>query len=190
MKKIAIALICAYAVAGCATVSLKSPKDPIKVDISMRVDVYQHVKEDITNIEDIVTGQKPVEEMRDDSSMLGIFENLAHAQENLSEEIKNAALRRKERRPKIIPSMKEGIVGESGTGLLEIRDYQAADGLIEALVKAETIDRMVICQALAQENNTSIQAVQKVYAQRLQEDAPKGTPVEVESRGKYVWKIK
>lgn len=41
---------------GCARVSVQAPKDPIKVDISMRLDIYQHIKNDIDDIESIVTG--------------------------------------------------------------------------------------------------------------------------------------
>ena len=39
---------------GCASVQVQAPKDPIKMDISMRLDVYQHVSKDIDNIESIV----------------------------------------------------------------------------------------------------------------------------------------
>jgi len=31
---------------GCAKVQVQAPKEPIKVDISMRLDVYQHVEKD------------------------------------------------------------------------------------------------------------------------------------------------
>ena len=40
MKKIMIALLGLVVVLGCARVSVQAPKDPIKVDISMRLDIY------------------------------------------------------------------------------------------------------------------------------------------------------
>ena len=41
---------------GCASVQVNAPKEPIKMDISMRLDVYQHVVKDIDDIESIVAG--------------------------------------------------------------------------------------------------------------------------------------
>ena len=43
---------------GCARVMVQAPKEPIKVDISMRLDVYQHIQNDIDDIESIVSGSK------------------------------------------------------------------------------------------------------------------------------------
>ncbi|MDD5729736.1 MAG: hypothetical protein PHN57_01210, partial [Candidatus Omnitrophica bacterium] len=45
-------------VLGCARVRVEAPKEPIKVDISMRLDIYQHVTKDINDIENIVTGSE------------------------------------------------------------------------------------------------------------------------------------
>ena len=51
---------------------------------------------------------------------------------------------------------------------------------------------MIIYQAVANKNNTSVEEVQKMYSKRLQNDAPSGTPIEVlnESTGAYEWRVK
>ena len=57
MKRAAILLVLTMFLSiGCATVRMKAPKEPIKVDISMRLDIYQHVQKDIEAIENIVSG--------------------------------------------------------------------------------------------------------------------------------------
>ena len=51
---------------------------------------------------------------------------------------------------------------------------------------------MIIYKEIAASNMISVEEVQKLYATRLQEDAPSGTPIEVysESSGSYQWKVK
>jgi len=183
-----------FFMAGCATITVKPPKEPIKVDVSMRIDVYQHIQKDIDNIEDIVNGPQgdSGQKTSDDQSFLEQFAGLAYAQEGLNPEVEQAAFRRKDRRQELASSQRKGIVGESRFGLAEIRNRQEANSSVENLVKTENLDRMVIYQAIAQKNGTSIESVQKIYAERLQRDAPVGTPIEVfsDSEGSYEWKIK
>lgn len=60
------------------------------------------------------------------------------------------------------------------------------------MVNQENSDRMLIYQALAQKNNTPVTEIQKLYASRLQSDAPSGTPIEVlnSSSGAWQWQKK
>ncbi|MDP2911312.1 MAG: hypothetical protein Q8N76_03140, partial [Candidatus Omnitrophota bacterium] len=58
MKNIFIVSIALVAFLGCARVRVEAPKDPIKLDISMRLDIYQHVAKDIDAIEGIVSGNE------------------------------------------------------------------------------------------------------------------------------------
>jgi len=81
---------------GCARVSLQGSEKPIKVDISMRLDVYQHVEKDADSIENIVSGGK------DKQSFLNLFVSVAYAQEEMSPEVHDAALRRKDRRATLL----------------------------------------------------------------------------------------
>ena len=73
---------------------------------------------------------------------------------------------------------------------LEIRS--SSDQAVSELVAAENKDRMVIYQALAAKNNTTVEQIQKPYALRLQKDAPQGAPIEEfnGSSGNYQWRTK
>ena len=193
MKIFPISVLCAVIVGlGCARLKVEAPKEPIKVDISMRLDIYQHVTKDINDIENIVSGKEEKDKKANSQSMLHLFAATAYAQESLDPEVEKAALSRKERRPQLVPFEEKGIVGENKSGFLEIRATQNSDASLEALVKAENNDRMIIYQLLAKKNGTSVQEVQKLYAKRLQESAPTGTPIEVsnESSGASEWTVK
>ena len=176
---------------GCARVRVEAPKDAIKVDISMRLDIYQHVAKDINDIEGIVSGTKPGA-VNDHNSLLNSFVSNAYAEDGLSSEVEQAALRRKDRRPQLIAFQQNGAIGENKSGLLEIRDASKADSSAQSFVAAENSDRMIIYQSVAKKNGTSVEEVKKLYALRLQSDAPSGTPIEVldESTGSYSWKLK
>ncbi len=187
MKKIIIMTAGILAIGlGCARVRVEAPKEPIKVDISMRLDIYQHVSKEIDDIESIVSGSK------DKGSLLGIFISNAYAQEGLNSDVESAALRRRDRRSDLVVLQQKGIVGENKSGLVEIRPGQSADAAASALVQQENSDRMVIYRSISAKNGASLDEVEKMYAKRLQSDAPSGTPVEtLNAQGSaYEWKIK
>jgi len=193
MKKTILLLVIALAFSlGCARVRVEAPKEPIKVDISMRLDIYQHVQKDIDSIEDIVSGSPKEAKPSGKQSLLDYFVGAAFAQEGLSPEVEQAALRRKDRLAELVSWQEKGVIGENKSGLLEIRKREAANASLDELVNAENKDRMVIYKALAQKNQASIEEIQKPYAERLQGKAPSGTPIEVfnASAGAYEWKIK
>lgn len=186
-------LVCSFCMLwGCARVQVEGPKEAIKVDISMRLDIYQHVSQDIDEIENIVSGGQPVPATPSGQSLRrGFFCSRAYAQEGLSPEVEQAAVRRRDRRPQLAAWQQQGVVGENKDGLAEIRDPSRQDAGLAALVAAENGDRMIIYRAVAQKNNTSVEQVQRLYAERLQNDAPAGTPVETPAGpGIFQWKIK
>ena len=80
---------------GCARVRVEAPKEAIKVDVSMRLDIYQHVEKDIDNIENMVSA-------KDKHSLLGLFETKAYADDNLGPQVQQAIERRKDRRADLI----------------------------------------------------------------------------------------
>jgi uncharacterized protein YdbL (DUF1318 family) len=175
---------------GCARVRVEAPKEAIKVDISMRLDIYQHVQKDIDEIENIVSGSKEKPKAANNTS-LNYFVATAYAQEGFAPEVEEAALRRKDRRSELTSWEARGVVGENRSGLVEIRDAASATDALAQLVNSENTDRMIIYRAVAEKNGTSVEEVQKLYAQRLKEDAPSGTPIEsVNSAGNYEWRIK
>ena len=192
MKRLFLVLAVIIFCLGCAKVSVQGTKEPIKVDISMRLDVYQHVQKDINAIEDIVTGAPEEKKPGDQQSLLGIFIGCAYAQEELSLEIQQAALRRKDRVSELYALEGQGVVGEDKLGLVKLRDSSRGDASVEELIAAENQDRMIIYNSVAAKNNTPVEEIQKVYAQRLQADAPSGTPIEVLNKetGAYEWKKK
>lgn len=177
---------------GCARVMVQTPKEPIKVDISMRLDIYQHIEQDIDDIESIVSGSKENSTTNNTQSLLDYFVCSAYAQEGLSPQVEEAAYRRRDRRPELTSWQEQGVVGENRFGLLEIRDSASADASLKESVNAENSDRMIIYEAVAEKNNTSVEEVQKLYTKRLQDDAPSGAPIEVlnEASGNYEWKVK
>lgn len=191
MKHFFITLAAVVFVIGCAKLSVQGAKEPIKVDISMRLDVYQHVEKDIDTIEGIVSGEKGKNENKgkldDKQSFLGIFIGNAYAQEGLGAEVEQAALRRKDRIDELYALESKGIIGENKSGMVELKDSSAGDGSVNQLISAENSDRMVIYQLVAGKNNTSLDDVRKIYAKRLQSGAPAGTPIESPSGE---WKIK
>ena len=190
MKNIYILLAAGILIIGCARVRVEAPKDPIKLDISMRLDIYQHVAKDIDAIEDIVSGngKKPVSGK--EGSMLDIFIKDAYAESSLEPEVEKAAYSRRDRKPQLILLEESGLVGENKLGMVEIR--VSADPSSQVLVDTENNDRITIYKAIAQKNGISIEEVQKMYAKKLQDGAASGTPVEVlnESSGQYEWKVK
>ena len=153
---------------GCARVQVEAPKDPIKMDISMRLDVYQHVTKDIDQIENIVKGSKPL-------AFADLLVQTAYA-EDLDPAVEQAATRRRDRHAEITSWLSQGLIGENSSGLLTVRG--AVDPSAQQNVDAENQDRSAIYQALAQKNKTSVEEIQKVYAERLRKDAPNGAPVQ------------
>jgi uncharacterized protein YdbL (DUF1318 family) len=192
MKKLAFTLVSLIFAVGCARVQVSAPKEPIKVDISMRLDVYQHVEKDIDDIEDIVSGGSQEPESKIGPNLLGFFVTEAYADDGLSFEVEQAALSRRARLSELHSWLSKGVLGENKSGLVEIRNSSQADSSVQALVNAENSDRMVIYKGVANKNGTSVEEVQKLYAKRLQDDAPSGTPIEAlnESSGSYQWKVK
>lgn len=160
-------LIMLVVFAGCARVRVEAPKEPIKLDISMRLDIYQHVAKDIDAIEDIVSGKEQKKPAGKEGSMLDILVRDAYAEEGFGPEVERAALNRRDRRPQLLSLEEQGIVSENKLGLVETTG--GADSSIKDLVSAENNDRMVIYKAIAAKNGISVEEVQEIYAKKLQE---------------------
>jgi uncharacterized protein YdbL (DUF1318 family) len=185
MKNMLVVLGVLVLCLGCAQVQVKAPKDPIKVDISMRVDVYQHVEKDINRIEDLVTGSGPAGQP---TSFMDALMPSAHAQDDLPADVEAAALARKQRYDKVMSLLASGVIGENKNGLLEA----VSGGADAGLVNNENNDRMAIYKYISSKNGASLMDVQKMYAARLQNDAPGGAQVQVldPETNTYKWKRK
>jgi len=192
MKIVYLVLAVLLLSVGCARIKVEAPKEPIKLDISMRLDIYQHVAKDIDAIEDIVSGSGEKTPGARQGSMLDILIPNAYAQEALSPEVEQAALNRKARKQELVSLEERGVIGENRIGLAEIKNPEVVDAAAKALIDAENNDRTVIYRAIAAKNGISIKEVQKMYAKKLQDNANSGTQIEVinESTGQYEWKAK
>ena len=145
---------------GCASVQVKAPKEPIKMDISMRLDVYQHVVKDIDDIESIVSGGKKMARLGD------LFVKSAYAEETaLAPEATEAAYRRRDRKAVLDEAVAQGTLSEGKDALISISD--SAGDAARQLAQDENADRMIIYKAIAQKNGSTVVAVQEVYAKRL-----------------------
>ncbi|NQT21934.1 MAG: YdbL family protein [Candidatus Omnitrophica bacterium] len=185
MNKLKIfTILILFFMVGCATVRVKAPEKPIKLDVTMRLDVYQHVQNDIDAIENIVTGSDEKKQPKGTISLLDRLVSTAYAEE-LDSEVENAALRRKARYSQLVSLEQSGVIGESNSGMVVVR--KSAGASTEKLVRDENNDRMIIYGGIAAKNNTSVNDVQKVYAARLQQDAPSGTPIEAKNGS---WQIR
>ncbi len=182
MNKLLICVLGLGLAWGCARVRMEAPKEPIKLDVTMRVDVYQHVVKDINDIEDAVSGSTS-KKWPGNQSLMDLIISKAYADEGLGPEVEAAIEGRKARRPQLISLEAKGVIGENRSGLVEVR---MSDPAAQELMQAENDDRMVIYNAIARKNGSTLEDVQKLYAQRLQGDAVAGTPIE-EDIG---WKIK
>lgn len=178
---------------GCARVRVEAPKEPIKLDISMRLDIYQHVEKDIDDIENMVSGGSSKQALPNkNGSSLRFFVKEAYAEEGLNPEVEKAVLSRKNRRAELVSYEEKGIIGENKNGLVEIRNPESAQAPVYDMINLENADRMVIYGEIAKKNNISIEEVQKLYAERLQRDANQGTHIQAinSSTGQYEWQVK
>lgn len=164
---------------GCARVQVAAPKDPIKLDVSMRLDIYQHIENDIDAIEGKIKGGEKGQ-ASEKQSFLDLLVGDAYAQE-LSPEAEGAVSRRQSRHSTLTSWQARGVIGENRSGLVEVRDAGNGDSSVSRLVQEENSDRMVIYNALAVKNGSSVSTVQELYAKRLRADAPTGTPIETNS---------
>jgi len=186
MRKLVIVVAAVILSLGCARVRVEAPKDPIKIDVSMRLDIYQHVSKDISDIESIVGSAHQNSTAADSHSMLEGFVSLAYAQEALSPEVESAALRRRDRVAELKSWESKGVLGENSLGMVDIRKAESLTPQLENLISQENSDRLVIYKSIAQKNGTNVVEIEKLYSKRLQQDAPSGTPIQIEGN----WEVK
>ncbi len=109
---------------------------------------------------------------------------MAYAQ-TLDENVEAAALRRRDRLSDLEIHESKGILGEDKNGFVVVRS-SGADASLQPLVEAENADRLIIYQSIARKNGVSLDEIKRIYAAKLQQNAPAGTPVERQSG----WQIK
>ena len=158
--------------AGCAngpTINLYTKKplkvDPLKVDLNMRVDVYQHPD---ASVQKRVTATQPA------------------ATEDAQTRLRN-------RMGEVQVLKNNRIVGESRQGLLEIRNKPPGEfgEYVQRLVDAENKDRLAMMQDIGQKKTLAPEEVQRQQAELARNKAFSGEWIEVpQSDGTFVWKQK
>ncbi len=178
MKKVGMVLL-AFAVFGCAKVNVET-KEPLKVDINMRIDVYQHVAKDAESINDQIYGSS-------EKKVNALF-NLNEAYAADANDSGAAIERRKSRASQIEDYFNKGYIGENREALLEARSGAPADA--ESLVSGENADRKIIYQQIADKNGVDVSETQKVFFQDDYNRAPSGWWFEASDGKTYAWKQK
>lgn len=151
----------AVLLAGCAapTVNL-STSDPIKVDIAMRLDVYQHTKD---------AGLKTASARGPDET---------------------AEVRRRNRMADIQNFKNSRLVGEGRDGLLSIRVETEGDAgdYLRKTVAEENADRVSLMKAMAEKERRSLEAIQADQAALWQKRSFQGELIEVlNPDGTFTW---
>jgi uncharacterized protein YdbL (DUF1318 family) len=178
MKKIFIVLS-AVVLLSCAKVNLQTSQ-PLKVDINMRVDVYQHVAKDVESIQDQIYGKSEKK-----INAISLFEE-AFAQDQ--SELSAAVARRKDRKDKIWDYFSKGYIGENRDALLVVRDVSgSARTEVESAISEENRDRDIIYNATAQKNGAALDQVRKVFFDDDYNRAGSGFWFELNKGGAYTW---
>ena len=176
-----LVIITAMIAVACAKVNVET-KEPIKVDVNMRVDIYQHVVKDVQSINDQIYGGN---EQQLNSLF---FIQTAYAQEAASSP--DAAIaRRKGRFKEIEQYFIMGYIGENHNALLEIRSEiptQEKARVMKA-VQDENADREIIYAATAKKNGVDVNEIRKVFYDDDYKRALGGFLYEVSQNGRYVW---
>jgi len=160
MKKVA-AFVCMVACIGCAKVSIETTK-PIKLDITMRLDVYQHAAKEAASIEDQIYGKAPKQVSFD------LLMASAYAEEGLDAAIEG----RKGRASHVESYFVSGEIGENSQALLVALSGASADA--KKVVAAENADREIIYKATAAKMGISMDAMRKIFFDDQKKRAPAG----------------
>ena len=132
------------------TIKIGTP-DPIKVDVTMRLNVYQY------------KGNEPTEQNAEEKT----FEEAVTRQRNRMSEIQEIKANR--------------FVGEDHRGLLHLRNKPAGEWgtYVEKTVKEENDDRMTLMRHQAKESNRALHEVQAEQWKLRSEKSFKGEWIEV-----------
>lgn len=173
---------------GCAKVSLQTSQ-PLKVDISMKVDIYQHVVNDVDSIEGQIYGNKK-DSVEKKLNALFSFEEV-YAQDSPNE-LSLAIENRKARVSVIEEYFSQGYIGENKNAYLEIIMKDISEDTkreVELNIKKENADRETIYKATANKNSAELAKTQKIFFDDHYKRAPSGYWFEVDSdgQGNYTW---
>lgn len=146
--------------AGCSapTVNL-STSEPIKVDISMRLDVYQHMKETSAKSGGTTTAATPESRRRNRMADIQNFKN-----------------------SRLVGEGRDGLLSIRADSPGDAGDY------VRKTVAAENDDRMTLMKAVAEKEKKSLPSVQADQASLWQKRSFEGELIEVQNpSGSFEW---
>lgn len=150
--------------AGCSSIPVNvGTTEPVKVDIAMKVDVYQHA--DPSAGKKVTVQPPPTDVARSRRSRMAEIQLLKNSR----------------------------IVGENHAGLLEVRNSPPGEygDYVRVTVDAENADRGRLIEKLAKEKSLTIAEMEKQQAELFRKDAFVGEWIEVpDAEGKFAWKQK
>jgi uncharacterized protein YdbL (DUF1318 family) len=160
----ALASIAVLSVAGCSSIPINvGTTEPVKVDIAMKVDVYQHA--DPGAAKKVVVQAPPAD--------------VAKSRRNRMAEIQ------------ILKNSR--IVGENHAGYLEVRNSPPGEygDYVRTVVDGENADRARLIEKLAKEKNLSVAETERQQAELFRKNAFTGEWIEEpDAEGKFAWKQK
>ena len=159
-----LALVALLGGCGAFPVHVSTP-EPLKVDITMRVDIFQHAKQTADD-----TGEKPAEPQ-------------ANAEGTIER-------RRRDRMAEIQRYKNSRLVGENHYGLLTIREAPAGPygQRVEETVEAENADRKALMKDLATEHHVARSRIETDQAALWRERAFPGEWIEQQQPdGTWTW---
>jgi len=190
---------------GCTHKVDVATKNPIAVDVKMRIDVYHHVQKQAGYIEDMISGKEsiPEEPANDNSSRIEpLVVKTAHAQEIAPDKITPRMLEAIKARQKHHQDLtkweSKGVIMENRDGYVQINNKALANyaqndkANIETITREENTNRKIIHQEVANINNISTQEAGRQFSYTYKERAPEGTWVQIRDYGSsgWVWKQK
>lgn len=169
--------ICLMMVMGCPRHRVEvTTKDPIVVKLEANVHIYNHAQ----NIEDIVSGEQPLDVPEDvelpSSYFFDPFASSACAAD--ARVLRKAVMSRKARYGRVQELKQRGIAGESLLGYLEIRSRATPDQ--KRLVRKENEDRKIIYVETANEKGYPVSEIQRGFSDVLRKKAEPGMWIETE----------
>ena len=188
-----LAAVAAMVIVGCKTPTVNlATTEPIKVDIAMRLDVYQYSSTNVPK-----TGQVTVTKAPDSAQPAAgsttntlISTNVLTKSDISPAPAGSAETRRSNRRADIQKFKNDRMVGEGHDGLLFIikenlpKDDTAHE--IRNTVNAENLDRMALMKKEADEQKVSLPTIQAQQGELWRNRAFKGEWIEVEKDGQWV----
>lgn len=157
-------LLAPLCLAGCQSIPIDvGTSQPVKVDIAMKVDVYQHADPDAAK--KVVVQPAPID----------------------------VAKSRRNRMAEIQLLKNSRIVGENHAGYLEVRNAPPGEygEYVRGTVDAENGDRARLIEKLAKEKNIPVAQAEQQQAELFRKNAFPGEWTEVpDAEGKFSWKQK